>query len=50
MSMQRRFLNVGGNHRDIVIAVNFQGWQYLLLDIDPQGNPDALCDAWLSRQ
>lgn len=42
---QRKVLNVGGNSKEIPIPPEFDGWQHLLLDIDPTGNPDVLCDA-----
>lgn len=41
----RKVLNVGGNNRAIPIPDYFDGWQHDLLDIDPRGNPDVLCDA-----
>jgi len=41
----RRVLNVGGNSKDIPLPPQYQGWDNVLLDIDPRGNPDVLCDA-----
>lgn len=41
----KKVLNVGGNSKDIPIPDCFEGWQHDLLDIDPSGNPDVLCDA-----
>jgi len=41
----RKVLNVGGNNKAISIHPCFDGWQQDLLDIDPRGNPDVLCDA-----
>ena len=41
----RKVLNVGGNSKAIPIPACFSGWQHDLLDIDPRGNPDLLCDA-----
>jgi len=41
----RRVLNVGGNSKDIPLPENYQGWENVLLDIDPRGKPDVLCDA-----
>ena len=38
-------LNVGGNSKDIPIPGHYAGWTHLLLDIDPAGNPDIVCDA-----
>jgi hypothetical protein len=40
-----RVLNVGGNNKDIPIPGYFDGWEHLLLDIDPKGGPDIVCDA-----
>jgi len=40
-----RVLNVGGNSKMIPIPAHYSGWEHLLLDIDPHGNPDVLCDA-----
>ncbi len=41
----KRVLNVGGNNRDIKLPLIYDHWQIVLLDIDPKGNPDVLCDA-----
>lgn len=41
----RSVLNVGGNSKEIPIPDYFSGWEHLLLDIDPRGHPDVLCDA-----
>jgi len=38
-------LNVGGGSKDIPIPSHYAGWNHLLLDVDPRGNPDVLCDA-----
>jgi SAM-dependent methyltransferase len=38
-------LNVGGNNKTIPIPAHFNGWRHDLLDIDPRGKPDLLCDA-----
>jgi len=38
-------LNVGGNSKIIDIPDCFAGWRHDLLDIDPRGNPDVVCDA-----
>ena len=40
-----RVLNVGGNSKLIPIPSHYAGWEHLLLDIDPGGNPDVVCDA-----
>lgn len=41
----RKVLNVGGNSKDIQIPSQYSSWQHVLLDIDPRGNPDIVCDA-----
>ena len=41
----KKVLNVGGNNKSITIPTCYDGWQHDLLDIDPRGNPDVLCDA-----
>jgi SAM-dependent methyltransferase len=41
----KRVLNVGGNSRDIPLPPVYQGWENVLLDIDPRAKPDVLCDA-----
>jgi hypothetical protein len=41
----RKVLNVGGNSRDIALPAVYQGWKQVLLDIDPRGKPDIVCDA-----
>jgi len=38
-------LNVGGNSKAIRLPPIFDGYEHLLLDIDPKGSPDLLCDA-----
>ena len=38
-------LNVGGRSKQIPIPPHYAGWRHLLLDIDPTGSPDVLCDA-----
>jgi len=38
-------LNVGGASKEIPIPFHYAGWNHLLLDIDPHGRPDVLCDA-----
>lgn len=45
MDRQRQFLNVGGNSRAIAVPAHFSGWKHLILDIDPTGKPDIVCDA-----
>lgn len=41
----RSVLNVGGGNKAIAIPDYFAGWQHHLLDIDPRGGPDIVCDA-----
>ncbi len=40
-----RVLNVGGGSKSIPIPGHYEGWNHLLLDMDPGGNPDIVCDA-----
>ncbi|BCB28350.1 hypothetical protein SKTS_32360 [Sulfurimicrobium lacus] len=40
-----KVLNVGGNNKDIPIPAPYDGWEHILLDIDPKGLPDVVCDA-----
>jgi SAM-dependent methyltransferase len=41
----RSFLNVGGGSKEFPVPRQYQGWQHVLLDIDPRRSPDVLCDA-----
>jgi len=41
----KRFLNVGGNNKAIRVPQVYDGWEHVLLDIDPAGKPDIVCDA-----
>jgi len=41
----KKLLNVGGNNKAIELPKHYQGWEHVLLDIDPRGNPDVVCDA-----
>lgn len=41
----RRFLNVGGHRRSVPVPRIYDGWENVLLDIDPAARPDILCDA-----
>lgn len=41
----KKVLNVGGHDRSIALPAPFAGYQQLLLDIDPAGKPDIVCDA-----
>jgi hypothetical protein len=38
-------LNVGGGNKTIPLPPVYQGWEHILLDIDPRGGPDVICDA-----
>jgi hypothetical protein len=38
-------LNVGGNNKAIPLPRQYVDYRQLLLDIDPKGSPDFLCDA-----
>jgi SAM-dependent methyltransferase len=38
-------LNVGGGTKAIPIPAHYDGWRQLLLDVDPKGEPDIVCDA-----
>lgn len=40
-----RVLNVGGCNKHIEIPSHFDGWDHLLLDIDPNPEVDVVCDA-----
>jgi ubiquinone/menaquinone biosynthesis C-methylase UbiE len=41
----KKVLNVGGNNKLIPLPPHFAGFEHLLLDIDPRGSPDIVCDA-----
>lgn len=41
----RKVLNVGGNSKKIPLPPQYDGWEHVLLDIDPKGEPDVVCDA-----
>jgi hypothetical protein len=41
----RKVLNVGGNSKKIPLPPQYENFEHLLLDIDPTGNPDVLCDS-----
>lgn len=43
--MTLKVLNVGGNNKAIPLPPPYAGFQHLLLDIDPRGQPDIVCDA-----
>jgi hypothetical protein len=40
-----RVLNVGGGNKEIPIPPHYAHWRHELLDIDPKGKPDVVCDA-----
>jgi SAM-dependent methyltransferase len=42
---QKKVLNVGGNSKAIPLPPQYAGYEHLLLDIDPTGQPDICCDA-----
>lgn len=41
----KKVLNVGGNSKTIPLALQYAEFEHLLLDIDPKGAPDIVCDA-----
>ena len=41
----KKVLNVGGANKGIALPPVYQGWEHTLLDIDPRGRPDVICDA-----
>lgn len=41
----KKVLNVGGASREIKLPSQYAQFEQLLLDIDPRGAPDVLCDA-----
>lgn len=41
----RKVLNVGGNSKQIALPPQYADWEHVLLDIDPSGKPDIICDA-----
>lgn len=43
--MEKKVLNVGGNNKAIPLPPQYAGFQHLMLDIDPRGSPDIVCDA-----
>ena len=40
-----RVFNVGGGTKEYAIPSRYKDWQHVLLDIDPAGKPDVVCDA-----
>ncbi len=43
----KKILNVGGNSKAIPLPPQYAGFDHVLLDIDPTGQPDIVCDARL---
>lgn len=41
----KKVINVGGNSKAIPLPPQYAEFEHLLLDIDPKGSPDILCDA-----
>jgi Methyltransferase domain len=41
----KKLLNIGGNNKRIPLPPQYAGWEHVLLDIDPKGKPDVVCDA-----
>ena len=41
----KKVLNVGGNNKAIALPPQYAGFEHVLLDIDPEGSPDIVCDA-----
>jgi SAM-dependent methyltransferase len=41
----KKVLNVGGNSKAIALPQQYAEFEHLLLDIDPKGAPDIVCDA-----
>ena len=43
----KKVLNVGGGSKSIALPPQYAAFEHLLLDIDPKGEPDIVCDARL---
>ena len=41
----KKVLNVGGGNKNIPLPPQYENYSHILLDIDPKGNPDVVCDA-----
>ncbi len=41
----KKVQNVGGNNKSIPLPPQYAEFQHILLDIDPKGSPDIVCDA-----
>lgn len=46
----KRVLNVGGGSKAISLPPHYRDWEHLLLDIDPRGGADLVCDARKLRE
>lgn len=44
-SSMKKLLNVGGGDKSLPLPPVYEGWEHVLLDIDPRGAPDVVCDA-----
>lgn len=42
---KKKVLNVGGNSKAIPLPKPYAEYEHILLDIDPKGSPDLVCDA-----
>jgi SAM-dependent methyltransferase len=42
---RRKVLNVGGGSKAIALPAYYRDFEHLILDIDPRGKPDIVCDA-----
>lgn len=42
---KKQVLNVGGNSKAIALPPPYADYEHVLLDIDPKGSPDIMCDA-----
>jgi SAM-dependent methyltransferase len=45
VQVMKKVLNVGGNSRNISLPLQYKEFDQVLLDIDPTGSPDIICDA-----
>ncbi|MFH1605656.1 MAG: methyltransferase domain-containing protein [Pseudomonadota bacterium] len=50
VGVAKRVLNVGGGGKSIGLPPHFCDWEQLLLDIDPRGGADLVCDARKLRE
>ena len=41
----KKVLNVGGDSKEILLPSQYSGFEHILLDINPRGSPDIICDA-----